>query len=159
MPHLSDSAKLRALPTMAQLRAKPVEQPKGTPGVLVRQEKRAAQETAEETCRKAVWKRDGRTSRASGHPLVEGHVDPDKRGEVAHLTARSTHPAEKHKPYRCVLLSATEHQLSDARTAGAKGQALLEIQGTDGRKRLTFIRRDRTGTVLWRRSSRPPGTR
>jgi hypothetical protein len=127
---------------------------KGTPPVLARHEKRKAKRTAEETFRQAVWARDGGVSRCSGKPLLHASLDPDRRGEVAHLKARSTNPREKVNPANGVLLSATEHALSDARTAG--GKVLLEIKGTDARKLLRFIRRDQSGKVLWSRASRPP---
>lgn len=128
---------------------------KGTPPVVAQRQKRATNKAADEAFRKAVWVRDGGLSRASGVPVVHGHVDNRKRGEVAHLTARSTNPGEKRDPRRGVLLTAEEHALSDARTAPG-GKALLEVKGKDGSKRLRFVRRDERGRVLWSRESDPP---
>lgn len=78
---------------------------------------------------------------------------------MAHLptATRSTNPATKNDPARCVLLTAEEHALSDARTAPG-GKPLLEIRGTDARKAITFIRRNDRGRVLWRRTSTPDGS-
>lgn len=129
------------------------------PTVLERRDKRAAKQTAEEQRNAAVWERDRGVSRASGRPVVHASPVASKRGEVAHLptATRSTNPATKNDPHRCVLLTAEEHALSDARTSGAKGKALLEIKGTDARKAITFIRRNERGRVLWRRTSTPAG--
>lgn len=127
---------------------------KGTPPVVERAKKRAAKQTAEDKFRAAVWERDGGVSRCSGRPVLHAHTDNRKRGEVAHLKARSTAPGQKLDPANACLLTAEEHALSDARTAG--GKVLLEIKGTDARKVLRFIRRDETGRVLWSRESLPP---
>ena len=130
---------------------------KGTPPVIERADKRTAKHTAEEKAKDLVWARDGQKSRASGKPVLRANVDNRKRGEVAHLTARSTNPKAKLLPQNMVLLTAEEHAWSDARTANAGGDVLLEIKGKDARKKLTFIRRNLEGKVLWRRSSLPPG--
>lgn len=127
--------------------------PKGST-VLERREKRTAKDRADDELRKACWDRDGGKSRASGVPLLRSHVDPRKRGQVAHLTARSTNPGEKRDLRRVVLLSAEEHELSDARTAPG-GKPLLTIKGTDGNKAVTFTMHDPTGRVLWTRTSLP----
>jgi hypothetical protein len=149
---------LDGLPTLGEVQAARRAAPKPGPRVLRRQQRQADLKAQEDAFRKAVWRRDGRTSRASGKPLVKAHLDPDKRGEVAHLVKRSRAPGrdDKFNPDRAVLLSATEHALSDARTAPG-GQVLLEIVGDNGAADVLFIRRDATGQEVWRRVSRPPG--
>lgn len=149
-----------SIPTLAEVQADRVGKalPKGAPLVVQRAQKRTAKKTAEERFRDAVWSRDQGKSRASDVPVVPGHVDNRKRGEVAHLptATRSTNPEKRLDPRFAILLTAEEHALSDPRTApGSK--VLLEIRGTDARKAITFIRRDaQTGKVLWRRVSTPP---
>lgn len=127
--------------------------------VLEQRDKRAAKDTAERRRNEAVWERDKGICRATGRPLVKASPVAAKRGEVAHLPSatRSTNPATKNDPAKCVLLSAEIHALSDARTAGAKGLPLVEIIGTDAREAITFIRRNERGRVLWRRTSTPDG--
>jgi len=139
-----------------QNRRRPVA-PKGST-VVAQRKKRAAKQTAEQQRNAKVWARDRGVSRASGRPVVHASPVAAKRGEVAHLptSTRSTNPATKNDPHRCVLLTAEEHALSDARTAPG-GKALLEIRGRDARKAITFIRRDERGRVLWRRTSTPDG--
>lgn len=107
--------------------------------------------------REGVWARDEKHSRASGRYLVRAHVDPNRRGEVAHLQFRSTHPDKKRDVRAGVLLSAEEHRVSDARTANAGGRALLHIHGTNANRKLVFVMHDSDGHVLWRRESWPPG--
>jgi hypothetical protein len=148
---MSDTPRLDALPVLDPRARRAC--PKGIPTVLAQADKRTAKAKAEDAFKEAVWKRDGGISRASGKPVYHAHTDPRQRGEVAHLSARSTKPEAKWKPENGILLTAEEHKLSDARTAG--GTVLLEIRGTDARKALTFVRRDRNGKVLWKRSSLP----
>ena len=126
--------------------------------VVESRKKAAAKQTAEQKRNATVWTRDRGVSRASGRPVVHASPVAAKRGEVAHLptSTRSTNPGTKNDPNRCVLLTAEEHALSDARTAPG-GKPLLEIKGTDGRKAITFIRRNERGRVLWRRTSTPDG--
>lgn len=127
---------------------------KGKPQVVERAEKRNAKQSAEDAWRDAIWLRDGGVSRASGKPVYRAHTDNRKRGECAHLDARSTSPEKKYDERNGVLLTAEEHALSDARTAPG-GKALLEIKGKNANKALTFIRRDTKGRVLWTRTSKP----
>lgn len=127
------------------------------PSVLRTIANKAKRVSAEDAFRDAVWDRDGGISRASGKPVFRAHTDPSKRGEVAHIKARSTAPAEKYNPDNGVLLTAVEHGWSDPRTANAKGKTLLEIRGTNARRTLTFIRRDERGRHLWTHASLPPG--
>jgi hypothetical protein len=111
--------------------------------------------------RDAIWDRDGGRSRASGAVLERQSIDDKRRGECAHLIARSVDPAHKLEPWAGVLLSAEEHRLSDPRTAGAVGKRLLLIEPADpggelrGDRELTFIRVDRHGRELWRNTSGP----
>lgn len=127
--------------------------PKGSQ-VLEQRAKRAEKKSAEERCKDAVWERDGGTSRASGKPVLRAHVDNRKRGEVAHLGARSTNPAKKFLKANNVLLTAEEHLLSDKRTAPG-GKALLSIKGRNANRALTFTMRDARGRVVWTRTSAP----
>ena len=122
---------------------------KGT-HVEARQTRKTEKQSAEDRCRDAVWKREKNLDRATGKLLTRSDVDPDKRGEVCHLKGRRVKPEWRLDPHHQILLSATNHQLSDAR-----GGKLLQILGTDALKALTFIRRDKTGKVLWRRTTLP----
>lgn len=141
------------LKTLAEVERDRKATPKGY-AVLTRREKAAGKRSAEDTCKDTVWERDGGKSRASGKPVLRAHPDASKRGEVAHLRARSTDPAKKYHPANNVLLTAEEHALSDARTAPG-GKALLEIKGTNANKALTFTRRDTRGRVVWTRTTEP----
>lgn len=123
--------------------------PKGS-RVEARQTRKAEKQTAEDRCRDAVWKREKNLDRATGKPLTRGAVNPDERGEVHHLKGRRVKPEWRTDPRHQVLLSATLHQLSEAR-----GGKLLQIVGTDAVKALTFIRRDAKGKELWRRTTLP----
>ncbi len=139
----------------AQRRRRPTARP--LPSPIERKEKKRARDVADDELRDAVWARDGERSRASWRLLYRQHVDPDRRGEVAHLKPKSTYPSLRHALRNVVLLSATEHKLSDPRHAGAGGKALLEITGTNANKKLVFTMRDRRGHALWVRESWPPG--
>lgn len=125
-----------------------------TPAVVERRQRKAKADAKEEQTKVKVWDRDGGLSRASGKPVVHASPNPEKRGDVAHIDARSTSPAKKYSVANNVLLTAEEHQLSDARTAPG-GKALLEIRGKNANRKLTFIRRNEKGRVLWRRTSAP----
>lgn len=127
--------------------------PKGS-AVLERRAKRAVKKSSEERCKDAVWDRDGGKSRASGKPVLRAHVDMRKRGEVAHIAAKSTNPAKRYLRANNVLLTAEEHALSDARTAPG-GKALLTIKGRNANKALTFTMRDSRGRVVWTRTTEP----
>lgn len=138
-------------PTLADRQRERYAPAKGS--TVVRQIKtRAAKKDRWEQCQDAVWDRDKGISRASGKPLVRASTDARKRGEVAHLDARSTNPEKKFDLKNLVLLSAEEHGLSDARTAPG-GKVLLEIKGKNASKILTFIRRDINGREVWRHTS------
>lgn len=128
---------------------------KGQPAVLARRERRAKKQSAEDKARDQVWARDQAISRASGKPVLRGHVDERRRGEVAHIGARSTNPAKRYAVSNQVLLTAEEHRLSDPRTAGASGKRLLEIVGKDADKMLTFIWYSLDGRELRRSYSEP----
>jgi len=130
-------------------------QPKPAPRVVRRRTRRQTRKTIEDRAKNAVWKRDGHCSRATGQPLMRAHIDPQRRGEVAHIDKRSTNPKQIWRLDRLVLLSAEEHQLSDPRTANAGGKVLLEIKGTNGNKALAFVRRDLRYREVWRRTTLP----
>jgi hypothetical protein len=136
------------LPTLADVQRTRRATPKPAPRVIRRQQRKTDLKAQEDAFREAVWRRDGKKSRASGKPLLRAHVDPDKRGEVHHLRARSTHPgALKYDASNGVLLSATEHALAEA------WPPRLEIRGTNADQKLTFILKDETGREVWRRAS------
>jgi hypothetical protein len=124
-----------------------------------RKAKRRETEHKWDVWRDAIWDRDESRSRASGVVLDRTSLDERRRGECAHLVSRSAAPEIKFRVENGVLLSAEEHRLSDPRTAGAAGRALLLIEpfGRDGELRgdrtLTFTRVDATGHVLWTRTS------
>lgn len=152
----SRTAIIAALPVLGQFaRSAP---PRSAPAVLRTVARKARRVDREDAFKDAVWDRD-KVSRASGKPVFRNHIDPEKRGEVAHIKARSTNPTKKYDPNNGVLLTAVEHGWSDPRTANAKGKVLLEIKGTNARKALTFIRRDVRGREIWRYTSTPPGAR
>lgn len=127
--------------------------PKGTPPTVERQEKKAAAKSAEDKCRDAVWHRDKSHSRASGKPLKRGGANPDTRGEWCHLAGRRVKPEWKLDPKRSLLMSATEHQLSDSR--GGHLLKLLDPKtlkpATRADQPILFVRYEMDGRELWRR--------
>lgn len=143
---------LRGLQTMAQVNEKPHAPQKGLPPVLVKQERKAAQEAIEEAFRQGVWRRDGGKSRASGRKLARSAKGWDQRGEVHHALKRSTHPAGKWNVDRGILLSLTEHALAEAICPHAPAHYMLEIVGPeDLGLPQTFIWRDIHGNETKRR--------
>lgn len=129
--------------------------PKGTPPTQERQAKKRAVQSEEDKARSAVWARDKGRDRATGKPLKRNSANPDERGEWCHLKGRRVKPEWKTDPRRQILLSATNHQLSDGR-----GGYLLKIlnpktlaPATDGNAPILFIRYNPKGVELWRRIS------
>lgn len=128
-------------------------QPKPLPSVVTRKQRKLEKKNAEDAFRDEIWRLDGGVSRASGKRLFRVHRDAGRRGQVAHIKPRSAYPELAFKVSNAVLLSDEEHELSDPRTADARGRSLLEIRGTNANRSLTFIRRDVDGRELWRRTS------
>jgi hypothetical protein len=128
---------------------------RGLPLVLERQAKKQIREDEEEAFRKEVWRLHANLDRATGQYLKKQAIDPEQRGEVAHLKGRRVRPEWKTDPQRAILLSAFHHALSHR--VGLTGRKLLEFIGTDSRKPITFIRRDLYGTELWRTTTVPAG--
>lgn len=113
--------------------------------------------TRDKAFRDAVWARDAGRDRATGAPLVKAlpnsDVPAERRGEVCHLRGRRVMPEWRYDPARAILLSAQHHELSDAR--GGRLLRIVDAKGlpaTDATKPLTFIRLDRAGRELWRRT-------
>lgn len=100
-----------------------------------------------------VWLRDRECDRATGQHLFRSHSDANFRGQVAHLKGRRVRPEWLTDPNHAILLSDSNHQLSDAR-----GGRLLRLTdpetgepATDGTKPIRFTRIDREGKTLWSR--------
>jgi len=117
---------------------------KGVPAVVKRQERKDDDQDRQASARAEVWKRDQGRDRATGQPLSKTDLDPDCRGECAHLRGRRVMPEWKYDSCRQVLLSVANHRLMHA--------GLLKVIGTDARHPLTFVRVNLKGAELWRRT-------
>jgi len=105
---------------------------------------------AEKKFREAIWLRDRGIDRATGKPLKR-QGDDWNVGQVCHLKGRGAYPEFKYAIWNAFLMNAHFHRLSDAR-----GGRLLKVIGDDANGVLEFVMTDKTGRVLWRRSSAPP---
>lgn len=112
--------------------------------------KRRRPDAQERKFRDAVWKRDGYCDRVSGLVLPRDG-DEWTGGQVCHLASRAAHPERKYDVSNAFLTTGYFHALSDAR-----GNHRLKILGTDANGPLTFRMTDKTGRVLWERTSSPP---
>jgi hypothetical protein len=121
----------KELPTLAEMQALRRAPAKGVPAVIAREEKKRSKDALGEAFRKAVWKRDGRKSRASRTPLSPSGTDPHKIGEVHHEYKRSTHPDRIYDVTCGVLLSRYEHRLAETRCVNAPEFFMLSRTGQD----------------------------
>src|SRR5437762_902127 len=126
-------ARLRALPTLADVQRTRRAVPKPPATVIRQQARRRDDEARMKEFLAAVWTRDRGRCRASGAILRRSHVDNRIRGEVHHLKSRSTNPALRYDVRNGVLLSAEMHALAEA------WPPRLEIRGTNADHQLTFI--------------------
>lgn len=105
--------------------------------------------------REQVWHDANGLDRFTGRLLHKVHVDPDKQGQVCHLKGRRVMPEWKTDPNRAILLSDTNHRLSDAR--GNNRLKLTDPEtgepATDARKPIKFTLFDREGFVISERIS------
>jgi hypothetical protein len=104
--------------------------------------------------RAAVWLRDSGRDRATGEPLSKTDPSPDRLGQVCHLRGRRVMPEWATDPARALLLSDTNHRLSDAR--GGKLLTLTDPEtgepAEDASRPICFTLRRWDGTVVWRRT-------
>ena len=104
-----------------------------------------------EAFRRQVWIRDRGRDRVTGQILERVHVDPARRGQVAHLKGRRVRPEWLTDPDRAVLLSDSHHILSDAR--GNNRLKMTDPQtgepATDGTKPIRFTLYDKEGRIQW----------
>lgn len=100
--------------------------------------------------RNAVWYRDGGRDRMTGAPLTKDAEDPRRRGEVAHLQPRGSHPERKYDVTNGILLSASAHFLSDGR--GNNRLKLTDpetgLPAIDASKKIRFTLYERDGTTV-----------
>ena len=105
--------------------------------------------------RAAVWARDRGRDRATGEPVSKSDPSWDRLGEVAHLYGRNVRPEWAVDPDRAVLLSRTNHILSDGR--GGYRLKLTDPETgnrvTDASKLIRFTMVSREGRILWTRVS------
>lgn len=120
-----------------------------------RKTRREIQPQKDRAFRAEVWRVDRSRCRATGVVLERVHVDPLRRGQVAHLRGRNVAPAQRTDVSNAVLMSDAMHVLSDHR-----GGRLLKLTdpetgepATDASKPIRFTLYDRAGAVLWTRVS------
>ena len=106
--------------------------------------------------RAAVWSRDKGLDRATGQPLSKTDPSWHVRGDVCHLYSRRVRPEWATDPARAILMSRTNHILSDGR--GVYRLKILDAEtgerAEDATRRLRFVCYDRDlVTVLWTRES------
>jgi hypothetical protein len=116
-----------------------------------RKQRKANTRKADEAFRLSIWTRDGGRDRATGQPLQHQSDNWDTWGQVCHLKGKGAHPERRHDLSNAILLSMTNHILSDGR-----GHYRLKILGEDANQTLIFRLTDRDGNVLWERTSKPP---
>src|SRR5262245_44731477 len=101
--------------------------------------------------RDAIWARDRSISRATGNDLSRSTpVESLWHGDVCHLKPKGRYPELKYATANAFLMERFLHIASDGR-----GGYRLKISG-DANGILTFVMRDKTGQVLWERTSSPP---
>lgn len=105
---------------------------------------------ADRRFRDAVWAKADGVDRSTGRPVYRVHADADKRGQVCHLKGRRVRPEWKRDPNRAIVMSDTQHQLSDAR--GGRRLKLTDPEtsepATDARKPIKFTLYDNDGSVI-----------
>jgi len=116
---------------------------------LSKKEKRAREHARRRALRDRIWERDGGRSRASGSILQRGHAIDVLRGEVCHVQSRGSEPSRSMDPTNCLLMSAWEHALSDAR-GGYRLKLTDPLTGEpalDATKRIKFTLFRKDGTI------------
>jgi hypothetical protein len=104
--------------------------------------------------RKRVWVRDAGRDRCTGEPLSNTADSWDTLGDVCHLKGRRVMPEWVTDPARAILLSRTNHILSDHR--GGYRLKLTDPEtgepATDATKKIKFtLYASDQKTVLWTR--------
>jgi hypothetical protein len=118
-----------------------------------KRQKRATEHALAKAFREMVWTRDGGRDRATGELVVLGSPLSFLRGEVHHLKGRNVMPEWKYEPMRAVLLSASNHELADAR-GGYRLKATDPETGdpaVDASKPMRWTLYDTAGQVQWTR--------
>jgi hypothetical protein len=111
-----------------------------------------------EEFRRQVWIREGGRDRCSGQPVSNVATDYDSLGDVCHLKGRRVMPEWLTDPRRAVLMSRSNHILSDARggyrlklTDPETGESATDAGIVGEPKPIRFTLHDSKGKVLWSR--------
>lgn len=122
---------------------------KPIPHLLAKAEKQADKDALADAFRKAIWKRDGGRSRATGKLLAKsGTLSWDELGEVDHVIQRSLAPERIYDVGNGILLSKRENRLKKTPCPRAPECQMFEIEGPDDRGLPQIFRwRDKDGRV------------
>lgn len=116
---------------------------------LSKKAKHAREHSLRRLLRDEIWIRDGGRSRASGTILQRDHCLFELRGEVAHIQSRGSCPARKMDPTNCILISVSEHILSDGR--GGYRLKLFDAEtgepAVDATRKIRFVLRRKDGSI------------
>jgi hypothetical protein len=121
----------------------------GLPRSVVKKDIAKAKADKADAFRKAVWKRDGSKSRATGKKLVRsGTMDWAKLGEVDHAYLRSLAPERIYDTSNGILLSKEENRLRKASCKHAPEFKYFDYSGPENRALpQTFVWRDDDGKI------------